>query len=197
MLEQFVSITKHKLEGGASSDPCSDTYAGPEAFSEPETTAISNFFETIKDKVEMYLSFHSYSQLLMYPFAHTQDPINNQQDHIRLSNAGAKALAELYGTKYTAGNAQTVLCKSLMISLKEKLNKSHVFVDTTSGGSRDWAKGHHNVPFSFTYEMRDTGRYGFILPAEQILPNAKEVLHSVIAMIKEGIALNYFPIDLK
>lgn len=47
----------------------------------------------------------------MYPFGHTQDPINNQQDHIRLSNAGAKALAEVYGTKYTAGNAQSVLCK--------------------------------------------------------------------------------------
>lgn len=42
--------------------------------------------------------------------------------------------------------------------------------------------------------MRDTGRYGFILPAEQIIPNAQEILHSLIAMIKEGIALNYFPI---
>lgn len=75
--------------------------------------------------------------------------------------------------------------------------KTRLFTDTTSGGSRDWAKGHHDVSFSFTYEMRDTGKYGFILPADQILPNAKEVLHSVIAMIKEGIALNYFPIVLK
>uniref|UniRef100_A0A336MCF7 Zinc carboxypeptidase A 1 n=1 Tax=Culicoides sonorensis TaxID=179676 RepID=A0A336MCF7_CULSO len=163
------------MQGGSSSDPCSDTYAGPEPFSEFETRAISEFFETVKDRVEMYLSFHSYSQLLMYPYAHTQDPINNQQDHIKLSTAGAKALEELYGTKYTAGNAQTVLY-------------------TTSGGSRDWAKGEHNVPFSFTYEMRDTGRYGFLLPAEQIVPNSQEVLHSVIAMIKEGQSLNYFPV---
>ncbi|XP_063700285.1 zinc carboxypeptidase-like [Culicoides brevitarsis] len=164
------------MQGGASQDPCSDTYAGPEPFSELETTAISNFFETIKHKVEMYLSFHSYSQLLMYPFAHNQDPINNKDDHIALANVGAAQIASMYGTKYTAGNAQTVLY-------------------TTSGGSRDWAKGHHNVPFSFTYEMRDTGYYGFLLPADQIIKNAFEIEHSVFAMMEEGRKRGYFRIE--
>lgn len=42
--------------------------------------------------------------------------------------------------------------------------------------------------------MRDTGKNGFLLPAEQIIPNAEEVLYSVQTLIKSGISLGYFPV---
>lgn len=65
--------------------------------------------------------------------------------------------------------------------------------DTTSGGSRDWIKGYHNIPLAFTYEMRDTGdEYGFLLPADQIEPNAHEVFHSLVTLVKVGQDLGYF-----
>jgi hypothetical protein len=40
------------------------------------------------------------------------------------------------------------------------------------GASDDWAKD-HGIKYTATIEMRDTGRFGFLLPATQIIPNAK------------------------
>ena len=41
----------------------------------------------------------------------------------------------------------------------------HVLVDVASGGSDDWAKGSAGIKYSYTVEMRDTGTFGFQLPA--------------------------------
>lgn len=67
-----------------------------------------------------------------------------------------------------------------------------MFSDTTSGGSRDWAKGYHKIPLSYTYEMRDKGTYGFLLPAEQIIPNAEEIFASLVSLVAEGQTRGYF-----
>lgn len=48
-----------------------------------------------------------------------------------------------------------------------------------SGGSDDWAKGSQKVKYSYTIELRDSGRYGFILPASLIQTTAKEALAAV------------------
>ena len=55
------------LEAGASKIPCLPTYAGPKPFSEPETLALSEFIKTFKN-LKLYLSFHSFSQLLIFPY---------------------------------------------------------------------------------------------------------------------------------
>jgi len=39
----------------------------------------------------------------------------------------------------------------------------------------DWAKGVHNIPYATTFELRDTGTYGFLLPADQIIPSGEEL----------------------
>ncbi|CAF5075392.1 unnamed protein product, partial [Rotaria socialis] len=46
-------------EGGASHDPCSDTYCGSKAFSEVETLQVSQFLNTHKDTIVHYINFHS------------------------------------------------------------------------------------------------------------------------------------------
>jgi hypothetical protein len=38
---------------GASRDPCSDTYAGSRAFSEPETRAVSDFLLDHRDRIQV------------------------------------------------------------------------------------------------------------------------------------------------
>ena len=54
-----------------------------------------------------------------------------------------------------------------------------------SGGSIDWAKGEAGIGFATTMELRDTGNYGFILPAEQIIPTAEETWAFHITVIRE------------
>lgn len=49
----------------------------------------------------------------------------------------------------------------------------------------DWVKGEFNVPIAYTYELRDKGEYGFLLPADQIIANAEETLVSVLAIFRE------------
>ena len=49
-----------------------------------------------------------------------------------------------------------------------------------SGGSDDWGydiqrEANNPNPLSYTFELRDNGRYGFLLPPDQIEPNCQEV----------------------
>lgn len=61
-----------------------------------------------------------------------------------------------------------------------------LFSDIASGSSTDYVKGIYGKPLVFTYELRDQGKHGFILPPEEIIPTAEETLDSVIAMLKEA-----------
>ena len=66
-------------EAGSSSDPCSDVYHGPKPFSEPEAKAIKTFLEK-RINIKILLSFHSYSELILYPWGYKYDPIENKKD---------------------------------------------------------------------------------------------------------------------
>lgn len=61
-----------------------------------------------------------------------------------------------------------------------------------SGISIDWAYGAAKIPLAYTFELRDQVQYGFILPADQIVPNAEEVLAAFVGMIDEADVLGYF-----
>lgn len=60
------------------------------------------------------------------------------------------------------------------------------FLDVTSGCSIDWIKGTYNTPIALTYELRDLGRHGFLLPANEIIPSGLETLDSFIVLLLEG-----------
>jgi len=47
-----------------------------------------------------------------------------------------------------------------------------------AGGSDDWAYGSGIFEYSYTLEIRDTGRYGFLLPPAQIIPSGEECLEA-------------------
>jgi hypothetical protein len=46
--------------------------------------------------------------------------------------------------------------------------------DPTDGTSQDWAYGSRIFKYVYTAELRDTGNFGFLLPANQIIPTAQE-----------------------
>lgn len=56
----------------------------------------------------------------------------------------------------------------------------------------DWAMGTMKTPLAYTFEFRDKGNFGFVLPPAQIIPNAVEVLASLVTMIDRSVALGYF-----
>lgn len=61
------------------------------------------------------------------------------------------------------------------------LNNSPLFCpcsDPAAGGSDDWAYD-LGVKYSYTFELRDTGRYGFLLPESQIKPTCEETMLAV------------------
>jgi Zinc carboxypeptidase len=55
---------------------------GPEAFSEKESKALVDFFETIANQTDAYVSFHSAAYLLLYPMGHTgsSELVENVED---------------------------------------------------------------------------------------------------------------------
>ncbi|KAF2881921.1 hypothetical protein ILUMI_24251 [Ignelater luminosus] len=167
---EFVSELIQTVIGGADGDECSLNFAGSAPFSEIEIKSLSEFIDGIADTLDVFLTFHSYQQLLLIPFGHTglEVPENNEELH-RIGKAAADSLRVRYGTIYDVDNIP------------------NTWFNLTSGTSIDWALGRHrNIRIVYAYELRDTGRYGFLLPPDQIIPTGEETLDSLVRMIDEA-----------
>jgi murein tripeptide amidase MpaA len=75
-LNRNVGILWGVTEGQTSCSPCSDVYAGPSAFSEPEPRNVKHLLDT--NRIDCFADVHSYSELVLYPWGHaptqTADP---------------------------------------------------------------------------------------------------------------------------
>ncbi|XP_049277967.1 zinc carboxypeptidase A 1-like [Anopheles funestus] len=165
----------HWAEQGTSNNACSDTYAGPNAFSEVETRSLSAFVEKLRGKLSAYIAFHSYSQLLLFPYGHTGAHSPNHQDLNEIAEATVKSLAKRYGTQYQYGNVYDAIYPA-------------------SGSSVDWSYGVEDVKIAYTYELRpDSGDWnGFVLPPDQIVPTGEETLDSLVTLLEESEARGYY-----
>lgn len=56
-----------------------------------------------------------------------------------------------------------------------------MFSDAAAGGSDDFAKGQAGIKYSYTLELRDTGKYGFLLPEAEIRPTSEELRTGFLA----------------
>ncbi|PNJ40102.1 CPA5 isoform 8 [Pongo abelii] len=138
---------------GSNSNPCSETYHGPSPQSEPEVAAIVNFI-TAHGNFKALISIHSYSQMLMYPYGRSLEPVSNQRELYDLAKDAVEALYKVHGIEYIFGSISTTLY-------------------VASGITVDWAYD-SGIKYAFSFELRDTGHYGFLLPATQIIPTAQE-----------------------
>ncbi len=55
--------------------------------------------------------------------------------------------------------------------------------DQADGITIDWTY-EQGIKYSYTFELRDTGRYGFLLPANQIIPTAEETWLALMAIME-------------
>ncbi len=121
-------------QAGASHSPAADTYCGPSAFSEPETRVIKRFVEARKN-IKTLMSYHSYSSLLLYPWAGKDVPVENLKDR-KVFEAMAKGMVAFTG--YTPEQS------------------SDLYVAT--GDTTDWAYSTAGI-FAFTTELEGTTFY--------------------------------------
>lgn len=64
------------VEIGADDQPCSQTYAGPYPYSEPEALAVAEYVRNTSNiQWQWFLTLHSYSQLWMLPYGYTTEQI--------------------------------------------------------------------------------------------------------------------------
>lgn len=140
----------------SSHTPSDDTYVGPRAFSEPETRAVRDLIG--RELFAGIITYHSYSQLILYPWGYTNKPIADAGDRSEitaLANRMRTAIASVHGVGYTA------------------MQSSQLY--PTAGDTTDWTYGVYGIP-SLTIELRPSSHTegGFILPASQIQPTFEE-----------------------
>jgi hypothetical protein len=152
---------------GSSGQTSSQTYRGTGPFSEPETTALATYLESLPE-VAAHLDVHSYGQWILHPWGDTADPPPAIDGFTVIGDSMADAIAAVDGRTYLPGQIHTLLYPA-------------------SGGSCDWAYGEVGA-FSLTVEVRDTGGYGFVMPPEEIVPNAEENLAGIVALAERALA---------
>uniref|UniRef100_A0A1L8DQV2 Zinc carboxypeptidase A 1 n=1 Tax=Nyssomyia neivai TaxID=330878 RepID=A0A1L8DQV2_9DIPT len=159
-------------------NPCADSYSGPKAASESEVIAVGNYMESIKEQLHLFLSFHSFSQLILFPNGYTPDHVEHYDDLMDIGDTAAKALAKRYGTEYTVGDIYSTIYPA-------------------PGTSIDWAMGVLGVKLSFVYELRPTSimEGGFELSPDKIRPVASETIDSVVALVNRAKELKYFDLQ--
>jgi len=140
-------------QAGASHSPAADTYCGPYAFSEPETLAIKKFVEA-RPNLKTLMSYHSYSSLLLYPWAGKDVPVEQERD-LKVFEAMAKGMAAFTGYK--------------------PQQASDLYVAT--GDTADWAYAARGV-FAFTTELEGTTFYpGAAFIARAVPRNVKAAVY--------------------
>ncbi|XP_049829450.1 carboxypeptidase B-like [Schistocerca gregaria] len=161
----------HWNEVGASSFPCSDTYAGSEAFSESETKALSDYILANANRIKLYLTFHSYGPYLLYPWGYTSELPDDWETLDALARQADAAQQAAGGPSYAIGSSTNVLYAA-------------------AGGSDDWTKGVGGVALSYTIELPGGGNLGFNPPASDIL-NLVTPFFEAVRVFGQYVADNY------
>lgn len=94
---------------GSSGDQSSETYRGPSANSEAETQALEKLAEVIRPTA--YLSYHSYSEFVLYPYGCQNDVTGEAQLHDKIGHELANLLPSDSNDKsfYTPGTPWQIL----------------------------------------------------------------------------------------
>ena len=134
--------------GSGSSGSCtSDTFRGYEPFDAPCTAAVRDFFNAHPD-INVLLTYHSYGNLVLWPWGYTYDPIADADD---------RDVHEIMGEQYASYVDYT------------PQQASDLYL--ASGTTDDWSFGvtqNDDMPcFSFTVELEGGGFY----PPPSALPS--------------------------
>jgi len=146
---------------GSSGDTFSDIYRGPAPFSEPETQAVRDFLR--QHRPASLISYHSFSQLILYPWGYTDNPAADEAVMQNLAVAMADRIRVVHNVRYTPEQSSDLYL--------------------ASGDTTDWLYGVFGAP-CFTIELRpQSASPGFQLPENQIAPTFEENLAAALYLI--------------
>ncbi|XP_065833342.1 carboxypeptidase B-like isoform X1 [Oscarella lobularis] len=156
----------HWNEGGSSNNPCSETFHGAFAASEPETQVTSNYFMNT-GRIVGAIDWHSYSQLILRPYGWTSVDAPDEPWLKALGDGMSAVAYEVHNRRYTS--------------------QKSIGLYPTTGSADDWFYGEEATAANrgyraagYTIELRDTGQYGFLLPPDQIIPNGEEMVAAAL-----------------
>jgi len=86
---------------GSSPDPDSGVYRGEYPFSEPECTAVRDFL--LSHPPSGSLSYHNYSQAIIYPWSYNRQPTADDQEMGRIAEEMSERIFRVHGRRYTHG----------------------------------------------------------------------------------------------
>ena len=146
---------------GSSPHPTSNGYRGKSPFSEPETAALQLFCNTRQFKLA--LNYHSYSNLLIYPWEYTESPLT--PDSLLFFQYGQDMTRF---TKYTYGNAWQAIGYR------------------ANGASDDWMYGDTQLREKIISMTPEVGNYtdGFWPTLDRIPELAQENVHPNMYLAK-------------
>lgn len=143
-------------------EPCGINYPGPYEFSERESQQMSTFLKT--QHIHVYISLHSAAQLILFPYAASDEKPYNFGALNSIAEKAAAAISKRYKTVFRYGNAASTIYPA-------------------SGTSMDYVYNKLEVPFVFTFELRRD--HIQILPGNEIIPTGLETLDAFVALLKE------------
>ncbi|XP_064391731.1 carboxypeptidase O-like isoform X2 [Halichondria panicea] len=153
----------HKSIGHA----CDEDYPGFNAGSEHETKNIMKFFRNNAPIVGS-IDWHSYGQLILRPYGYTNASAPDESFMLSLSNTMKDKIHSVHGQHYSPEKSEELyFCYGIAADW------------LYSNNAASTNKGYRSA--SICIELRDSGHpYGFLLPADQIVPTAEEVLPAVL-----------------
>ncbi|HEY0602601.1 MAG TPA: M14 family metallopeptidase, partial [Herpetosiphonaceae bacterium] len=156
--------------GGSSTSPSSETYRGSAAFSAPETQRMRDFINSRviggKQQITTSISFHTYSELILWPYGYTYTDVPSDM------TADDRSVFVTMGQAMAATNSYT------------PQQSSDLYV--TDGDLTDWAYGVHKI-FAYTFEMYPRGSSpGFYPPDEQIGPQTSRNREAVLYLLEKS-----------
>ena len=150
---------------GSSGDGCNETYRGSSSFSEPETQAVRDFVDL--HDFPIAFNYHSYSNLLIYPFGYSYENDAPAEDVETFIEYGEDMVQY---NNYALGTGPELLYP-------------------VNGEACDWMYGEHGI-FAYTPEIGSQSD-GFWPATDRIVPLAEENLHpNKVLAINGGAVIN-------
>ncbi|MEM8756249.1 MAG: M14 family zinc carboxypeptidase [Planctomycetota bacterium] len=152
---------------GASADPLSDIYHGPNAFSEPESAAMRDFLTALPD-LRAHVDTHSYSQLVLHSPGTFAQSVPDEAELAQVAAGITQSMLDAFGAFYVPQRA---------LDLYE-----------AAGTFSDWSYDAFRA-LTFTFELRPNGGAGLngFSPEDfYIRPTAEEVSQAYLYLAERS-----------